>query len=131
MKYCTFCLELFLTRASSHSHPQVGRFFYTLTKNNFMGLIKLASVDISKRRLNNNAVIAPSLLVSPGLDRGWTEVISSASLPRGGLPISPWACLHLISPSHFTERKFLEGWARQIATDLSLPSGAVSFLSSG
>lgn len=85
MKYCTFCLELFLTRASSHSHPQVGRFFYTLTKNNFMGLIKLASVDISKRRLNNNAVIAPSLLVSPGLDRGYQLCVAAS---RGSANLS-------------------------------------------
>ena len=92
-----------------------------------MGLIKLASVDISKQRLNNNSVIAPSLLVSPGLDRCYQLCVAASR----GRPISRWACLHLISPSHFTERKFLEGWARQIATDLSLPSRAVSFLSSG
>lgn len=42
-------------------------------------------------------------------------------------PISPRACLCLISPSQFTQRKFLEGWARQIAADLSLSSGVVSF----
>lgn len=55
-----------------------------------MGLIKLASVDISKRRLNNNAVIAPSLLVSPGLDRCYQLCVAaswgSANLSLGLSP---------------------------------------------
>lgn len=83
--------------------------------------MKLAKVDISKQQQNNNSVIAPSLLVSPGLHHCYQ------SLCLLELPISPRACLHLISPSHFMERKFLKDWARQIATDLSLPSGADSF----
>lgn len=114
------------TLPSKYTQPMVCRFFCTLTKNNFMGLIKLASVDLSKLRLNNKSVIAPSSLLSAGSDWCYQLVVSlPLCLPE--LPISLRACLCLISPSHFTERKFLEGWARQIVTDLSLPSGAVSF----
>lgn len=100
------------------------RFFCTLTKNNFMALIKLASADISKPWLDNNSVITPS----PSCFQGWIGVISSSSRCLPESPISPRACLWLISPSQLTQRKFLEGWARQIATDLSLPSAVVSFL---
>lgn len=101
--------------------PQVCRFFCALTKNDFMALMKLVGVDISQQQLNNNSVIAPSLLVSPGLNRRYQ------SLCLLELPISPRACLHLISPSHFMERKFLKDWARLIVIDLPLPSGVDSF----
>ncbi|KAJ4939361.1 hypothetical protein JOQ06_028810 [Pogonophryne albipinna] len=44
------------------------------------------------------------------------------------MPISPRACLHLISPPHFMQRKLLEGCARLIAADLSLPSAVHLYL---
>ncbi len=76
------------TQPIKHSDPQVCTFFLSLTKNNFMGLIKLAGVDISKWRLNNDWVIAPSLLLSPGLDWVLSVLRLAASLPAGAANLS-------------------------------------------
>lgn len=104
---------------------QVGRWRRTPTKNYFMGLTKLAGADISKPRWNNKSVIAASPLFPLGVGPVLSALCLSASQRCQSLPeldsiLSP--------PPHFMERKFLKGWARQIATDPTLPSSVVSFL---
>lgn len=62
-----------------------------------MGLIKLASVDISKPRLNNNSVIAPPSPPLSGVGPVLSALSLAASLPPGAADLSQG-----LSPSYLT-----------------------------